>query len=292
MESIALYCKSYRQDVRRAEVLVRSAAQFNRERLPFYMSVPAADLPLFRERLAGLPVELLDDRAILAANPALDASKIQALPGGLAQQIIKAEFWRLALAQNYLCLDSDCKFLRDFGRADFLAPDDHPYTVMTEGKELLQFAACHGLPKVPLHYREERHRIMATFGRAGRIYDFGPLPLVWSAAVWSALDAHFFVPKKMTVCDAIELLPTESLWYGEALLKYLPIAVWPIEPLFRCYHYREQYETARSQGETEDTIAQNYLGVVYQSNWHRGLDYEKRWVRRLRRMMGARTPVP
>lgn len=288
MGDIVLYCKSYRQDIRRAQVLAESVAQFNRERLPFYMSVPTDDLAMFKEKLSGMPVQLLDDRAIVAANPKLDAKKLAAMPGGRSQQIIKAEFWRLNLAPNYLCLDSDCKFLRDFGRSDFMAPDGNPYTIVHECKELLQFAAVHGMSKVAEFYAEERRRVMALFGRTGRTYDFGPAPLIWSGAVWRALDEQFLTPQATNLLEAIERLPSEILWYGEALLKFRLVSLWPIEPLFRCYHYRAQFDAARRQGERESMIARNYLGVVYQSNWYRALDYESRWARRLRRWWPGR----
>lgn len=283
MGDIVLYCKSYRQDIRRAQVLAESVAQFNRERLPFYMSVPTDDLAMFKEKLSGMPVQLLDDRAIVAANPKLDAKKLAAMPGGRSQQIIKAEFWRLNLAPNYLCLDSDCKFLRDFGRSDFMAPDGNPYTIVHECKELLQFALTHGLTKVPMHFAAERRQIMEIFARAGRAYDFGPAPLLWSANVWRALDEKFLTPQGISVVDAIERFSSEILWYGETLLKYRPIPLWPIEPLFRCFHYRAQFRVGRRHGESESSIAHNYLGVVYQSNWHRASDDESRWARRWRR---------
>lgn len=284
MNDIVLYCKSYRPDIRRAQVLADSVARFNKEQLPFYMSVPVDDIPMFREKLSSLPVQLLDDRAIIAANPKLDGKKLAAMPGGRSQQIVKAEFWRLNLARNYVCLDSDCKFLRDFGRSDFIAPDGNPYTIVHECKELLQFATTHGLMKVPMHFAEERRQMMAIFARTGRAYDFGPAPLIWSGAVWQALEAQFLEPKGMSFFDAIERFPSEILWYGETLLKYQPIPLWPIEPLFRCFHYRAQFRVACRQRESERTIAQNYLGVVYQSNWHRALDVESRWARRWRRL--------
>lgn len=283
MSNLVLYCKSYRQDLHRAHVLATSVAQFNEDHLPFYMSVPAEDMALFRARLSGLPVELLDDREIIATDSRIDEKKVAALPGGRAQQIVKAQFWRLRLGENYLCLDSDCKFLRSFSVNDFLAPDAHPYTIIHECKELLQFAATHGLSKVPRHYAEERHKIMGIFGRAGRAYDFGPAPLIWSAAVWRTLDEQYLSPRGMSFYDAIELFPSEILWYGETLLKYRPIPLWPIEPLFRCFHYRAQFRAASREGESERTIAQDYLGVVYQSNWHRQMDFESRWARRWRR---------
>jgi hypothetical protein len=59
----------------------------------------------------------------------------------------------------------------------------------------------------------------------------------------------------------------ETLIYGEALLKYRAIPLIAIEPLFRTYHYDWQYFLMRRLGETQTNIAQNYLGIIYQSAW-------------------------
>jgi len=59
----------------------------------------------------------------------------------------------------------------------------------------------------------------------------------------------------------------ETLIYGEALLKYRAIPLIAIEPLFRTYHYDWQYFLMRRLGETKTNVAQNYLGIIYQSAW-------------------------
>ncbi len=276
-QPLVLFCKSYREDVLRAQRLAQSVARFNADKLAFYMSVPAADLPLFRERCAGLPLELIADEDVVARNPRLDLQSYSQLPGGLSQQVVKAEFWRTELAENYLCLDSDCYFLRDFRASDFLAPDGSPYTVMHEAKELLHFAALAGMDKVARNWNAHCESIKKVFGRTGRSWDFGPVPVVWSAAVWRDLDARFLKPKGMTFVEAIREHPGELGWYGEALLAYKSVPLQPIEPLFRCYHYEEQYHFWRRAGETDERIALNYLGVCRQSNWDKDLDLVRRF---------------
>jgi hypothetical protein len=97
----------------------------------------------------------------------------------------------------------------------------------------------------------------------------------------------------MTFIDALKRHPWEMRWYGEALLAYRGIPLLPIEPLFRCYHYEEQYFFCKRRGETEETIAQDYLGVCRQSAWDKDLDLVKRfrWSklrRRIRRALGGR----
>jgi hypothetical protein len=277
MATVALFCKSYREDVLRARRLAESVARFGEALRPLYLSVPESDLDLFRETCAGMPVELLADEAIVGCNPRLDHAAYGKLPGRISQQIVKAEFWRTGLVDTYVCLDSDCYFLRPFGEEDFVSPDGTPYTVMHEAKELLQFAELAGMPKIARNRERECGEIRQQFGRSGRCWEFGPVPVVWSGRVWNDLDERHLRPRGMTIVDAINAHPGELRWYGEALLAFRSIPILPVEPLFRCYHYEEQYYFWKRRGETEEIIARNYLGVCMQSNWDKELDLVKRF---------------
>ena len=273
MTDIVLYCKSYHRDVRRAARLAESVRRFNPHGLPFYLSCPAADLPLFKNTVGSEGVIFLTDEEIIAANASLDQHAINALPGAMSQQIVKSEFWRLGMSENYLCLDSDSYFIRDFNKADFLTPSGIPFTVINESLELRLFGALHRHAKITRNIDTDCKTIMDIFGRTGRHYDFGPLPVVWSRRVWSDMAEKFLEPQGMNFLDAMVLFPSEMRWYGEALLKYRSIELWPVETLFRCYHYEQQYHAARKSGETDETLKQVYLGVCIQSNWDKDLDY-------------------
>ena len=284
MTPIVLFCKSYRDDVLRVRRLLQSIERFNVDGLAMYVSVPASEASLFREHCAGLPFTLLSDEEVVGANPDLDRHKFSALPGRISQQIIKAEFWKTGIVNTYVCLDSDCYFLRPFEASDFISPDGTPYTVMDEAKDLLHFAELLGMKKIPGNRERECAEIKALFERKGRCWDFGPVPVVWSGRVWKDLDEKFLRPRNMTILDAINTHPGELRWYGEALLAFGSIPILPIEPLFRCYHYEEQYYFWKRLGETNETIAKNYLGVCMQSNWDKDLDLVKRFrFSRLRR---------
>jgi hypothetical protein len=274
---LALFCKSYRQDLLRAVQLCRSVREFNRDSIPFYLSVPAADMNAFADALKDLEVALITDAEIVGKNPRIDVDRFANLPGGKAQQIVKADFWRYGAARSYLCLDSDSYFLRDFHRSDFISPEGHPYTVMHQAKELLHFAALSGMSRIARDRERECAEIMGIFERNGRCFEFGPTPVIWSGRVWRDLDEKFLLPKGLTIIDAIDLHPGELRWYGEALLAFRSIPLIPIEPIFRCYHYEEQYHLYRKIGENEATVARNYLGVCMQSNWDKKLDLTKKF---------------
>jgi hypothetical protein len=273
MKDIALYCKSYHRDVQRAKRLSESVRRFNSGNLPFYLSCPSADLPIFRNIIGSEGVTFLTDEEIVAENSSINQQALIALSGGLSQQIVKSEFWRLGICENYVCIDSDAYFIRDFNKGDFLAPGGDPYTVMNESLELRLFGALHQHAKIARHRDVECKAIMEIFGRTGRHYDFGPLPVVWSRRVWADLAEKFLEPRDMNFLDAIKLFSSEMRWYGEALLKFKSVELWPVETLFRCYHYEEQYRAARKSGETDEVLRQLYLGVCIQSNWDKELDY-------------------
>ncbi len=271
MKDIVLYCKSYHRDVLRAARLADSIRRHNKTGLPFYLSCPSSDMALFKDTIGSDGVIFLTDEEIVAANPAISKQAFDALPGVITQQIVKSEFWRLNISENYLCLDSDSYFIRDFSKDDFLTPTGVPFTVMNQSLELRMFGAIHGHAKIARNIDADCETIMGILGRTGRHYDFGPLPVVWSRRVWSDLATQYLAPKGLSFLDAMVQYPSEMRWYGEALLKYRSIELWPVETLFRCYHYEDQFRLARKAGETDQTLSQTYLGVCVQSNWDQEL---------------------
>lgn len=292
MELFPLFCKSYHRDVLRVKRLVDSLEIYNADKLPLYVSVPAADIPLFKDKIGAQRCIWVADEDIINANPQLSPKVMLSVSGGLAQQVIKSEFWRLQHCEAYLCLDSDSVFIRDFYLSDFVAADGVPYTTLHQCKDFLQLAANLGNIQVVRNFNQDSANGRELFARAGPDYDFGPTPVVWASRVWQDLSVNFFEPRGWTMLDAIQHFPAELRWYGEALLAYNSIPLHPVEPLFRVYHTDWQYFALKKQGETIDTLREKYLGVVLQSNWEYELDHGKshktllsRVARNLRRTM-------
>ena len=272
MEPIVLYCCSYEPDLARALRLAESVARHNRDNLALYVSTPKGEEQAFRNRLGSLATVFCRDD-ILAANPAIDRGRVEALPGIVQQQIIKSEFWRLGIAANAVVIDSDAKFIRDFSRTDFLAEPDVPYTVMHQGRDLLQFVALHGPARARDEFVKDRAPIMREMGREGVIYDFGYSPYLWSARVWRDLAEKHLAPRGETFVDAVLRYPSEFTWYGEALLRFRSIPLYPRVQMFRFYHYEHQFWNDRDAGISEEVLAGDYFGVVYQSNWETWMQF-------------------
>jgi hypothetical protein len=293
MKPFVLYCKSYSTDLNRVIRLAKSILQFNTKSIPFYVSVPQQDLPLFQEHLKCLNVELISDETIIKASPRIELAQVRALPGHIAQQIVKSEFWRLGISDAYLCLDSDAIFIRPFSASEFITLDGNPYTVIDEGQSLLEDAVRHKKSRILQDFHHEAEQVQQLFNRHGRHYSFGPFPLVWHRAVWESLDSEYLQTRGMSVVDAIIKAPIESRWYGEALLRYQAVPLLPCQQFFKVYHYAWQLDQDIRSSVGQGQLAKIYSGVIYQSSWEREMDWPKeggRWLsrigRKLRRKLG------
>lgn len=264
MDKIVLYCKTYRGDLERVKVLSESIKKYNKDNIPFYISVPKQDFELFK--------------AIEGANIVFDEDiyEIEG-PGWVTQQIVKSSFWRLNLCENYILIDSDSYFIKDFYVTDFMFDDETPYTVMNEQKDLHVWVATSKYNTLHFDPREafrlDRSKIQKVFSREGRIYDFGPTPSIWNCGVWRTLDEEYCKPNNLTFSNLIEYCPSEFTWYGEWLLYRQNFRMWPIEPMFKVFHYGQQYIEYKEYGVTEEQLSQHYLGIVLQSNFGAPLKY-------------------
>lgn len=293
MTPFVLYCKSYSTDLKRVVRLAESIRRFNTEGIPFFVSVPKSECPLFQEHLAGLDVALIADEDIILASPCIVPAQISQMHGNLSQQVIKSEFWRLGISAAYFCIDSDSLFIRPFAASEFISSNGTPYTVMDEGQTLLEDALHFKKNKILQDFRSEAQLVQEIFDRSGRAYSFGPFPLVWHRDVWESLDLQYLRPRGMNFADAIVKAPIESRWYGEALLRYQAVPLMPCQPFFKVYHYAWQFDQDRRANIGLEQLAQLYSGVIYQSAWERELDWPKEggnWqshlARRLRRRLG------
>lgn len=233
MEGIAIYCKSYRNDLKRAAELAESVRRFNNDSLPFWIFVPGNDLGLFRNHIGTGDVQWLRDEDVIEANRSISRDAYFSLPGQLSQQIVKAEFWRVNPLPSYLCVDSDSIFIGEFKRSDFKVSGSVPYTVMHEGKSFREFCLANGLERDIGEFESMKHKFKNLFDRQGPSYNFGPFPVTWHRCVWKDLEKNYFTPKRMTILDALTFLPSEAFWYGEALRKYRSMDIVPREPFSR-----------------------------------------------------------
>jgi hypothetical protein len=273
MNELILYCKSYNKDVNRVKILLNSIDEYNEHRIPFYISVPTEDVQLFKDVL-GNPIgkrETLGNyqRYTLITDEEVCGEKYD--QSWVTQQTIKSSFWKLDLCHNYVMVDSDSYFIQPFFLKDFIIDEENhvPYTIIHEQKDLFSWTAKNVdiLGFDPQRsFAECRQPIQELFERKGRLYDFGPGPIIWSTAVWKSLEDKYLIPNNIKFSDLINSVHSEFTWYGEWLLTDKTIPIWPVEPLFKFFHYMQEYQDFKNRGYTIQNWAKNYMGVVMQSS--------------------------
>lgn len=267
MELIVIYCKSYINDLERVKIQAESVEQYNVDNIPYYVSCPKSDYNAFKSTLPSF-VNLITDEDIV------NQTIVQSWH---TQQIVKSQFYKAVDTINYVCIDSDSYFIRPFRKSDFIAYDDTPYTVMHQQKNLFQWTARYRKdlgfdPK--LSFDDSRIKIGNIFNRKiGINYDFGPSPTIWSSKVWKSLEENYLQPNNLTFNQLIEYEPSEFTWYGESLLAFKAIEIYPVEPLFMVFHYPLQYQQFLQQEYTEQDIASCYMGIIMTSNWNAPLKF-------------------
>lgn len=266
MHKFVLYSKSFRGDLDREVSLVESVNRYNMDNIPMYISVPSEDYDMFISKNMK-NVIIIRDEDVYGNRPR----------GWVQQQIVKSQFWKLGYAENYLCVDSDNYFIRPFYLSDFMFDESTPYTVMHEQKELFSWSVnkSHILGFDPKQsYETERKKVMDVFGRKGKVFDFGPGPVIWSAKVWKSLEDNYMIPNNLNFEDLIFYVESEFTWYGESLLAFGAIPIYPLEPIFKFFHYQGQFLEWKQQGYTEKMISQNYMGMVMPTSWNAPIKYE------------------
>ena len=261
MDKIALFCKTFNRDFERFKILYDSYVKYNVDNLKFVVSVPETDYQLF---------SIFKDIILIKDD---DLYVTKSLPGWMQQQSIKLNVYRSQIAENYLMLDSDEYFIKDFHINDFIY-NDYPYFVCHEQKELFQLSEIvkdklpYGDPKSV--FDNDKNKIMNTFGRTGKKYDFGPPPMIWNSEVLKDFQNTFVkndYEKLLMIC------PSEISWYGEWFLHTLPFNLMPSESFFKFYHYEFQYNLDKHLGVTEESLKSNFLGICMQSNWNAPLKF-------------------
>ena len=289
MHNVILYCKSYAGDVQRVKKLKESIEKYNKDNIPFYISCPKEDKQLFEDTLGTENYTLLLDEDIISLHFPTDTLTLDPsgreyqLDGWRSQQIIKSNIHKLKITKNYLCLDSDSYFIKDFYENDFIAKDDIPYTLIHENKESQQYKKLF----YNTNYSESGYAQCLAFYRKvfgseyRKIYDYGPSPYIWSCKVWEHFEENYLKPNNMSFenfqinIEKASLDPKhspeyvhfrESVTYGEYLLNTKIIEIIPTGPLFKVYHWQEMVDFEQKAGMfDEEKLKETFLGIIYQS---------------------------
>ena len=128
---LILYCKTFGRDFQRAKRLLKSVQKHNRDNIPFFISAPSSEYKLLRDTLGTDGYEYITDESIWQFKYQMD--------GWRSQQIVKSNVWKAVHTDNYICIDSDQFFIKDFYMNDFIHSSGTIYSLVHENKEVQQY---------------------------------------------------------------------------------------------------------------------------------------------------------
>lgn len=266
MSKLTIFCKSYRGDFERLSTLLNSYRKYNRDNIPFYLCVPKKDKDFLNFNISD--INLIYDEDLYTFKYKLD--------GWRQQQIIKHFFHRICPSDNFLIIDSDCRFIKDFFIDDFIAYSNVPYTVchtselgstydVNISNKSLEIEKS-GYQRVMFLYR----KILG--GKGKKRYNSGPNPQVWSKKVCDSLDKMLAYNNTDYEKFQIDFEINTGLQFREAVL-YLEwflickeVPLFPTGPLMKLYNNQKILDFETDQGWSKlDKLKQQYIGIVYQS---------------------------
>ena len=264
--AFAMLLKSYAGDFSYAERLIASFHRFNRDQVTLYAVVPNADLELFAAFKADTVVLIAEEQF----SSHLVSEPVHGMRAGyINQEIVKLAFWELGLAENYLCVDSDAEFIRDFHVVDFMHDDQTPYSVLVEDKEL-EVEPSYFNQYWQSRSQEIRH-IADLIGWTSPVIRTCHGHTVFSAKVLRSFVDGFLRPREWDYQHALAEAPYEFSWYNIWMQFATPIAIHQREPWFKVFHHEGHHLEYLMRGITTQDIARGYLGIIVNSNYSRDL---------------------
>ena len=268
---LGLYVKTYGGDMGRFAVLLDSIARYNVGGLPLIVECEYGEEGNFKQLIGEclFHQEGLEFDVVVIEGPRYFED------GSLSQQVSKLAFGMRGFCDYYVVLDSDSYFVRSFDRSDFMREDDEPYLVMHEERGFFEWLSSFGGRELERRWGIKgsfaRHceKVKGVTGYKGLNWSFGPSPVVISSRVIRLMEGVY----DMNFGQMVEKVPSEYTWYGYAYLQS-GFPVYPREPLFKVFHYREQWEDMKERGiVSEGELSVDYMGIVMQSNWGAPLRY-------------------
>ncbi len=255
--------KSYKRDLQLAIRLVKSYIQYNVEKLPLFIVIPADDYKLFVEEIPNKSyIFILKDEDI----PVEYMCEQQRKPvGWYNQQIAKLAFWKTGLCRNYSCLDSDACFINPIRSKRFMYDAEIPYTILFEDNDL----------KADDHYYQKhwvrRERYIRKIYKEIGLKDVHLITChgfqTFSADVLENFQQEFLDKKGYSYIDLINIAPYEVSWYNVWLQKSGIIPIYSCESHFKTYHTKRQWRYERLKGINEKSLKRSYVGIIMNSNY-------------------------
>ena len=265
MHNFCFMIKTYSKDIDYCKRLVDSINLFNVDNIFTYLVVEELD----REKFESLATDSISIVTMESIPVEFASAPINGISTGyINQEITKLAFWKLGLSKNYLCLDSDCKFLRPFFKSDFMYNENVPYTFLTEDRALQADPNYYATYWVSRKLSLES--ILEEVGFSPNFLMTCHGMQVMSSSVLEHFEINFLQQRKLEIRKILEISPYEFSWYNFWLQKNFQDNLRIREPNLLTIHSEQMELNLRLQNVSESDIARGYVGVVWNSNYSRG----------------------
>ena len=253
--------KTYSKDFKYVQNLIESYHTHNADDITLYILAPKEDNALFSQ-FSCATIVVVSEETIPVRY--FETSLGEISKGYLNQQVVKLAFWKLGLCENYLCLDSDVVFIRNFGYSDFLTPSGQPYTVLIEDRDLQSdpeyYAAqwqdrSESLQKIQEYLGFDKHlKLQTCHGMQ-----------IFSSLVLAKMEAELLEKQGLKYIDLLTISGYEFSWYNY-YLQGLDAKIYTREPYFKLYSSPRALIRDQVLGVTLEDLARGYLGLIINSN--------------------------
>ena len=264
MEKFCFLLKTYQKDLPYAVRLIRTFHYFNCDGIKMFVVLPEEAI----EELSN-SIDYNDNITLLSEEkicPYLIDEQVNGISSGyINQEIIKLSFWENNLCENYLCLDSDGIFIRQFGYDDFLNKDGYPYTVLYEDGELKADPDYYekfwllrekSLEKIKKELNFVDNKIITCHGFQ-----------IFNYKVLKHMKEYFMQSKNYSYKHLMEISPYEFSWYNFYLQKNNIIPIHICGEIFKCFHTPKQYTYTCLEGIKLEDLKRSYVGIIINSNY-------------------------
>lgn len=309
-------CKTYKPDIYKALNLYKSYEKFviNNQNYPFFMIVPEKDLKdiksLFKntkdkKEIKNLPTFLTEEEVL--KNYRKDyKDKTDKIGGWKVQQIVKLTFFKMKLTENYMSIDSDIYFTKEFDVEKLLFKDgilktaigDYDYkdnysNVIKKDRLFKHKHPSHAdlLNKKEQSWFENVTKIKEVLEDKTTNYNqYVTNYALWNSQKLEAMD-KFLNKKNYNLIDIILMSPWEMNWYAYYVINHHRNEYYPIGVLFtlitkdaRCFPlngYKEHYGICNQY--SENIIYTKECNIVFEKVFE-GLRKFKKFTRKVRKI--------
>ena len=262
MQLISPYVKTYKKDFNSFISLMDSIKKYNHDNIPLVVSVNDKDYNFFKRRIKGDFILIKDS----------DITKTSVTDKWRYQQIIKMQFFKLNFSKNYVCIDSDSVFIRDFYISDFIQ-NETPFLIKHKSSNFVSELAEFGFDTDELFFIKSLKATKEVFNNKDNdIFDYGPSPYIWNCSIWESFFNEYLkdtnIESFFKELDKL-YLPSENTIYGEYLIHLKNTNYIARNELFKVFHFKEQLnnETNKNIDFLSNKYKDDYLGIIIQSNF-------------------------